>query len=493
MNRRFILCVFLCVLWLVMGCAPTTKVTKTALPPAPSYAEAKHLYEGIDVLAQTLITSIGERRVGKIAVADLIGPGEDITGLGEHLSDKVSIKLFSSGRFPGFMERKQLKQLLTTIKDEKTGYFNPSTVSKFGKMIGADSIVIGTIQDLGNFFDVTAKIVEVENGTVQAMADVRLIKDDTTIRLVNKQRTATLMIAVDPPVSGTVAAGGRQGFLEHGMVTFTGIPYGDCSVVIQPHGYDSINKNIAIRSRAETLTVRLQSKRYEVSFQINPPDASLTVNGQALPLNPQGFAKVSDLDAREYSYMIRAKGYKDRLGTFNPGREQCITLDLQTNDPFYATKNKFFQKVQQVKKQRDFSVKLWTDQSNYRLGDSIYFYFRAERDCYLNLVDIASDGEIRLIFPNRFHSDHYVRGGVTHRIPGENYGFSFEVEPPTGAERVYAIASTLPLNIFAHDFSQEAFVTLTRGKTRGSKVRGIGVKLDRAELSAAAECVLHIR
>ena len=351
MNRRFILCVFLCVLWLVMGCAPTTKVTKTALPPAPSYAEAKHLYEGIDVLAQTLITSIGERRVGKIAVADLIGPGEDITGLGEHLSDKVSIKLFSSGRFPGFMERKQLKQLLTTIKDEKSGYFNPSTVSRFGKMIGANSIVIGAIQDLGNFFDVTAKIVEVENGTVQAMADVRLIKDDTTIRLVNKQRTATLMIAVDPPVSGTVAAGGRQGFLEHGMVTFTGIPYGDCSVVIQPHGYDSINKNIAIRSRAKTLTVRLQSKRYEVSFQINPPDASLTVNGQALPLNPQGFAKVSDLDAREYSYMVRAKGYKDRLGTFNPAMEQCITLDLQTNDPFYATKNKFFQKVQQVEKQ----------------------------------------------------------------------------------------------------------------------------------------------
>ena len=437
MNRRFILCVFLCVLWLVMGCAPTTKVTKTALPPAPSYAEAKHLYEGIDVLAQTLITSIGERRVGKIAVADLIGPGEDITGLGEHLSDKVSIKLFSSGRFPGFMERKQLKQLLTTIKDEKTGYFNPSTVSKFGKMIGADSIVIGTIQDLGNFFDVTAKIVEVENGTVQAMADVRLIKDDTTIRLVNKQRTATLMIAVDPPVSGTVAAGGRKGFLEYGMVTFTGIPYGDCSVVIQPHGYDSINKNIAIQSRAKTLTVRLQSKRYEVSFQINPPDASLTVNGQALPLNPQGFAKVSDLDAREYSYMVRAKGYKDRLGTFNPAMEQCITLDLQTNDPFYATKNKFFQKVQQVEKQRDFSVKLWTDQTNYRLGDSIYFYFRAERDCYVNLVDIASDGEIRLIFPNRFHPDNRVRGGVIYRIPGKNYGFSFEVEPPTGTRYPY--------------------------------------------------------
>ena len=167
-------------------------------------------------------------------------------------------------------------------------------------------------------------------------------------------------------------------------------------------------------------------------------------------------------------------------------------LDLITDDPFYATKNKFFQKVKEVSKRQDFSVQLWTNQGSYKLGDSICFNFRAEKECYLNLVDITSDGEIRLIFPNRFHPDNYIRGGVAYRIPAEEDGFLFEVEPPIGADRIYAVASTHPLNIFEHNFERDAFLTLTRGNTRGVGVKGIGVKLDRAKLNAAAECVIRI-
>jgi len=65
------------------------------------------------------------------------------------------------------------------------------------------------------------------------------------------------------------------------------------------------------------------------------------------------------------------------------------------------------------------------------------------------------------------------------------------VTPPAGTERIYAIASSGPLNIFAQDFSQQDFVTMTRGKTRGIEFRGIGVRLDQATLNAATECVVH--
>ena len=325
------------------------------------------------------------------------------------------------------------------------------------------------------------------------MADVRLIRDDVVIRLLGKSRSATLTVTVEPSVDGIVAIGEKQCRLEHGMATFTEIPYGECQVVIKPEGYKTVRKSIDIRSRVESVSIRLQTMRYVVSFQIVPPDSSLSVDGQKVPLNPHGFAKVPDLEAREYSYVVRAKGYKDRLATFNPVYDRLIALDLKTLDPFFETRDKFFKKFQQVGKKGDFSVKLWTNKSNYKLGDSIVFYFRAERDCYLNLVDINSRGEISMIFPNRYHPDNFVKRGVTYRIPDKGYGFSFEVEPPAGTDRIYAIAGTRPLDIFSQDFTQQAFLTMSRSKTRGVKVKGIGVKLDQAQLNAASECVINIR
>lgn len=489
MNKFFSLCFSLWSILVMLACAPTT----TDIKSPPAYTEAKHLHEGIEILVDKLVASKQQLQAGKLAVADFIGPGDKITGLGEHISDKVSIALFSSGAFPDIMERKQLKQLLLSRKTELSGYFDPSTVPQLGKMIGVDSVVIGAIDDLGSFFDVTAKLIESETGKIQGMADVRLIKDDAVIALLSRVQTATLAISIDPPVSGTVAAGGKQGKLQNGLVTLTEIPYGDCPIVIQPHGYEQIRRTISIRAPAETLSIRLKMKLYEVSFQVVPPDASLVVNGKAISLNPQGFAKVSGLQAQQCSFVIKAQGFQDHLGTFYPDKKHLITLNLQAKDPFYATKNIFFQKAQTVEKERDFSVRLWTDKKIYRLGDAIYFYFRSEKDCYLNLVDIASNGEIRLIFPNRFHPDNFVQGGVIYRIPGENYNFLFEVEPPLGIERIYAVASTRPFKIFEHDFNKEAFFTLTRGEPRGKMLRSIGIKLDQAQLSSAAECIIHIR
>ena len=48
-----------------------------------------------------------------------------------------------------------------------------------------------------------------------------------------------------------------------------------------------------------------------------------------MPLNPQGFAKISDLEDQEYSYVVRAKGHKELMGTFNPARNSLITVNLK--------------------------------------------------------------------------------------------------------------------------------------------------------------------
>jgi hypothetical protein len=488
-ERRLWIYGILALVWIVSGCAASSAGVKKP----PSRAKTVTLYQAKSLLAQDLAASVAQHTMGRIAVADLIGPGEQITGLGEHLSDKLSLELLSSGRFPDFMERKQLRQLLATIKEQNTGYFDQTTAARFGKMIGVDCMVIGTVQDLGTYYDTTVKIVRVETGSILGGADAQLEKDETTTGLAGRRRVSTLTITVVPPVSGKVVAGAKQGFLQQGMVTLTGIPYGECSVVVHPEGHEAVRRSYTIGSSSEALSISLQRRTYDVSFQIIPPDAELVVDGRQVALNQEGHAKIAALEVQQYSYVIRAEGHRDRMGTFNPEHERLITLNLETTDPFYELKNKLFKTVQQAKSQGGFSIRLWTNQKEYRLGDKIRFYFRSERDCYLNLVDVTSTGEIRLIFPNRFHSNSFIKGGRTYRIPGDDYGFSFEVEPPVGRERVFAIASTHPLDIFGHDFQREAFYTMTRGNTRGAGIRGIGVKMDNAEISSASECVIQIR
>ncbi|MCD6186315.1 MAG: hypothetical protein J7K84_11155 [Deltaproteobacteria bacterium] len=105
MNQRFYLAGLLCLFLAFSGCATVPGAAKK--PPA--YAQAKQLFEAVDFLAEKLVTSSGQREIGKIAVADFTGPGEIITGIGEHFSDKLTLKLFASGRFSDVMERKQLK------------------------------------------------------------------------------------------------------------------------------------------------------------------------------------------------------------------------------------------------------------------------------------------------------------------------------------------------------------------------------------------------
>ena len=131
MNKRSIMAISLMFFLGLMGCTAGTYGTKTGAPSPLKYAEALDLYNGLEVLSEKLINSTKvsakAERIQKIAVADFIGPGDRVTGLGEHISDKISVRLFSSGEFPDFMERRQLKQVLQTHKNELSGYFDRDT------------------------------------------------------------------------------------------------------------------------------------------------------------------------------------------------------------------------------------------------------------------------------------------------------------------------------------------------------------------------------
>ncbi len=116
-----------------------------------------------------------------------------------------------------------------------------------------------------------------------------------------------------------------------------------------------------------------------------------------------------------------------------------------------------------------FHIDIWTDKKRYRIGEEIRFYFRTSRDCYLTLIDYETNGNVQVLFPNRYYQSHYVRAGKTYILPGSEYGFKLIVEPPTGIEKIKAIATTEPLILFDLDFAANFFPRVERSNTGSMK------------------------
>lgn len=481
MKRR-LTCLVMFLFIFLGGCAANNKLSHK------SYSIA----DGVDQLSAELIKSMDIKKAGKVAVLYFDGPNGSITKLGEYLTDKLSVKLFQSRSFPGMMERRQLKQVLEAKKEELSGYFDPNTVHKFGQMIGVDSVIIGTIKDFGTTLEITTKVISSETGMIMGIADISVINDEfMQSRLV--PLTASLAIQTRPQASGTIIADAQKVTLQNGSAILKNLPYGNCQLVVNAQGYNSVSKSVSIYSPHESVAIPLIEKKFSVSFQVTPPDSTLRVDGNILTLGTDGYVKVKDIAPCNHDYCASAEGYTSVSSQFNPVKKTLIRIDLTSSDPYNAIKDSLFKKHQEIKNNKAFEIDLWTDKNTFRLGDPIEFNFRSDKDCYLNIVDINSRGEVTLLFPNRFHQDNYIRAGRTYRIPDETYGFRLEVQPPIGRERIYAIASYHPMDIFETDFHAEAFSSMTRGVTPEKNVRGIGVKINDAPLESSDELVIDVR
>lgn len=143
-----------------------------------------------------------------------------------------------------------------------------------------------------------------------------------------------------------------------------------------------------------------------------------------------------------------------------------------------------------------FGIKIWTEKgqamktrnialvpkihkAQHCVGDKITVYFSAERDCYLNLIDIGPTKDITLLFPNQFAQENQIKAGHIYRFPREEDGFEFELQPPTGKETVKAIATLEPINLLDVNPAQigEVFYSVQK-KERMRNIAIIAKKLN---------------
>ena len=135
-----------------------------------------------------------------------------------------------------------------------------------------------------------------------------------------------------------------------------------------------------------------------------------------------------------------------------------------------------------------------TDKPSYRIGDTVQFRLKVNRDAYVTLVNIGTSGDVTILYPNRFHASHLVRSGQDVTIPPADSGFVLTVQGPTGFDQVRAIATAEPVQLHASDFGgpgATTFRSLDRVQTRSLAVL-IKAERDRVATEKWAEHVVAV-
>ena len=90
-------------------------------------------------------------------------------------------------------------------------------------------------------------------------------------------------------------------------------------------------------------------------------------------------------------------------------------------------------------------VRIWTNKKVYRVNENARVFFELNKSAYVYILDYTPQGEVNLIYPNRWEGNER-RGPGTHSLPSGNYQFG--VTGPTGTEYLQALATTKKIDIY---------------------------------------------
>ncbi len=139
-----------------------------------------------------------------------------------------------------------------------------------------------------------------------------------------------------------------------------------------------------------------------------------------------------------------------------------------------------------------FDVRVWTDKKEYEVKEKIIFYIKSQKNSYLTMLDVNPNGNITVIFPNKFHRDNFIESGVTYQVPSPDYGFEFKVTGPAGLERIKAIVTLNKVSLLKLDL-ENGFHSVKKETTRGTRaIQALSKQVDSVGSTAWSEAYSEI-
>ena len=127
-------------------------------------------------------------------------------------------------------------------------------------------------------------------------------------------------------------------------------------------------------------------------------------------------------------------------------------------------------------------------------GENLTLSITANKDCYVLVYVVQSDGSQVVLFPNFYNSNNKIAANIPMKIPGSNKpGFRITVSPPWGKDDIFVLASTHPHDIFEKISKKAKACRRTFVQTKGLKITSFpensvsNLKNETAEISIKIE------
>jgi TolB-like protein len=158
---------------------------------------------GIARVAEALARPLGGQTVAIFEFPDLEGRVTNLSRLvSEQLTTELVQRLVGHGRV---LERRQVLQVLTELNLQKTD-LTAAEVSRVGRQLGADAIVLGSITTIGDQIVVNARAVRVTGGEVVAADRMSITGSSNLIALATSGIGAPSLIPSTSRPAATVAS-----------------------------------------------------------------------------------------------------------------------------------------------------------------------------------------------------------------------------------------------------------------------------------------------
>jgi hypothetical protein len=90
-------------------------------------------------------------------------------------------------------------------------------------------------------------------------------------------------------------------------------------------------------------------------------------------------------------------------------------------------------------------IRIWTSHGEvYQRGERVRIYYRTERDAYVTILRVDTDGRIRVMYPHEPFEDNLSTGGHTYSVETSERGSAFYVDDDPGVGYIFAVASDDP-------------------------------------------------
>src|SRR2546428_3376241 len=92
-------------------------------------------------------------------------------------------------------------------------------------------------------------------------------------------------------------------------------------------------------------------------------------------------------------------------------------------------------------------VEAWTDRgdSPYASGQRVRVHFRADRDAFVTILRVDTDGRVRVLFPREPWEDNFARGGRDYEVLNGSDRAAFYIDDYPGEGYVFAVTAAHPL------------------------------------------------